>query len=64
MIPYTSRTKFDDKIFVKMKSKCLIEKPADCHYLQVFLHNRLYISKAQMFWACVVVLPTYKGKKS
>ena len=50
MIPYTSRTMFDDNIFVKMKSKCLIEKPADCHYLQVFLQNRLYIYKAQMFW--------------
>ena len=49
MIPYTSRTMFDDNIFVKMKSKCLIEKPADCHYLQVFLQNRLYIREELYF---------------
>ena len=51
MISYTSRTKFDDKIFVKMKGQYLIEKPANSHYKFSFIIDfTLYISKAQMFW--------------
>ena len=45
IIPYTSRSKFDDKIFVKMKSKCLIEKPANRHYKFSFIIDFTYLKQ-------------------